>query len=284
MHKTQAIILCLLLLLSTAAFGRSDKKECIPTKDDLSESELAFGAGEKLDFEVHYKWGMINADVAKAYMKTEETTLNGKPVFHTIISGKVLKFYETFFKVRETLESWYDKDTFSPVRFVRISREGKYRLDNHSSFVWYEDRGIVTANMETSRKGQFSLQKELTNCTLDIPTMFSLLRNVDFSKLRKGGSYPLSFLLDDDVYTLHCVYKGVENKKVSGLGTVRCHKIGFEVVSGDVFTGDSDLYCWISDDDNRIPVYFSAPLKIGKVTGRLESYEGLKHPFESLQQ
>jgi hypothetical protein len=49
-----------------------------------------------------------------------------------------------------------------------------------------------------------------------------------------------------------------ETKNVSGLGRVKCLKFGFEVVAGDVFSGDSDCSA-DSDDDNRIPGYFSAP-------------------------
>ena len=275
--------LLIFLLICLPSFAGKDKKQCLPVKN-LNENSMAFGNGEYLTYKVHYKWGMINADVAKAYMKVDTTTVNGKKVFHATISGQTQKFYDNFFKVRETLDSWFTRDGFAPVRFRRISREGKYWLNNNSSFVWYDNKGVVTANMETSRKGQFSLQKELANCTLDIPTMFFLLRNIDLTGVEVGKRYPLSFIMDDDEYTLHCVYYGKETKDVSGLGEVRCLKLGFEVVAGDVFSGDSDLMCWITDDENRIPVLFSAPLKIGQFKGRLDEYEGLKHPFTSLVQ
>lgn len=281
MNRIRYATLILVLLSCLPSFAGNDKRTCLPVKD-LSENHRAFGDRENLSYKLHYKWGMINADVADAYMKVDTTTMNGKKVFHAMISGQTQKFYDNFFKVRETLDSWFTCDGFSPVRFKRISKEGSYWLNNNSSFVWYKDKGVVTANMETSRKGQFSLQKELTSCTLDIPTMFYLLRNIDLTGVEVGKRYPLSFIMDDDVYTLHCVYFGKETKNVSGLGRVKCLKFGFEVVAGDVFSGDSDLLCWISDDDNRIPVYFSAPLKIGQFKGRLESYEGLKHPFSSL--
>lgn len=269
------------IMLAMPSFANDDKRKCIPT-NNLNENTASFASGENIKYDVYYKWGLVNAAVAQAYMKVDTTILNGEKVWHTIISGRVLKFYETFFKVRETLEAWFTMDTFSPLRFHRESREGSYSLSNHSSFIWHENSGVVTANIETSRKGQFSLQKELTNCTLDIPTMFYLLRNVDVSKLAIGKSYPLSFIIDDDVYTLHCVYMGKEVKDVSGIGNVRCLKLGFEVVAGDVFSGDSDLLCWLTDDENRIPVLFKAPLKIGEVKGRLKTYEGLKHPFNAL--
>ena len=53
---------------------------------------------------------------------------------------------------------------------------------------------------------------------------------------------------------------------------------------GEAFDGESSLYAWITDDGNRIPIYFVAPLKIGQVRGRLYSADGLKHEFSSVVQ
>ena len=109
-----------------------------------------------------------------------------------------------------------------------------------------------------------------------------LLRNIDTEKLEEGKDYPMTFAVDDDVYTLHFRYLGKENKYIDGIGSIRCLKLSFEVVSGEVFSGESDLYGWFSDDENRIPVWFTAPLKIGKVQGRLRSYSELRNPFSSI--
>ena len=55
-----------------------------------------------------------------------------------------------------------------------------------------------------------------------------------------------------------------------------------KLLEGEVFKGDDDMRIWISDDDNRIPVYVEAPILVGLATGRLVGYEGLKHPFTAL--
>ena len=50
----------------------------------------------------------------------------------------------------------------------------------------------------------------------------------------------------------------------------------------EAFRRKEGMYMWFTDDDNRIPVLFKAPIKVGEVSGYLESYEGLKYPFNSL--
>ena len=70
--------------------------------------------------------------------------------------------------------------------------------------------------------------------------------------------------------------------KVKGLGTVRTIKFAAKLLEGEVFKGEEDMLIWISDDENRLPVYFEAPLRVGVAAGRMTGYSGLKHPFTSL--
>jgi len=246
------------------------------------DKDVCFKPGERLDFSIHYKWGLVNADVAQATLKLDAANLSGRQVYHASLTGKTQKIYESLFKVREDLDSWFTTDTFIPLKFTRESREGNYSLSNSTTFSWNASGGTATAKLNTSRKGEFTVVKQIDRKTLDIPTMFYHLRTLDLSNIKEGTSYPLSFIMDDDVYPLHFIYLGKSTRNIKGVGKVRCLKFGFEVVAGDVFSGDSDLYCWITDDENRIPVYFTAPLKIGAVQGRLVKYSGLSNSFDSI--
>lgn len=250
--------------------GSEDK--CIPVR--LDKNNLAFKGGEKLVFTIHYKWGMINADVAQATIQLDSTRLNGRDCYHGYLTGRTQKFYEQIFKVKEHLDSWFTCDDFQPMKFTRDAREGNYWCTNLFTY----SPGKINATVNNSRKGEFNVTLPRDNCTFDIPLMYYIMRNMDVSKLTVGGRYPMTFACDSHIRTIHFVYLGKENRKVSGLGTVRCLKFGFEVVKGEVFAGDNDLYAWFTDDDNRIPVYFVAPLKIGQVRGRLYSTDNLKHP------
>lgn len=268
------------ILTSVSAFAGGEGK-CIPVKR-LTEENLAFKGGEKLVFTLHYKWGIINADVAQATLRVDTTILNGKKVFHASLTGKTQKFYEKFFRVKEELDSWFTCDGLSPVKFTRFAREGKYTCTNLYAYDHTPGNQCIKASLNNSRKGDFSATLPLDKCTYDIPLMYYVLRNIDTAALQEGSDYPMTFAVDDDVYTLHFRYLGKENKTVEGIGEVRCLKFSFEVVSGEVFSGESDLFGWFSDDENRIPVWFSAPLKVGQVQGRLRSYSELKNPFSSI--
>ena len=92
----------------------------------------------------------------------------------------------------------------------------------------------------------------------------------------------MTYACDHKVRSIYFKYYGIEDKKVPGKGVMRCHKFGFEVPRGEAFDGNDSLFAWFSDDANRIPVYFVAPLRIGEVRGRLYDATGLRHPFTSV--
>ena len=185
------------LLTASFTLGAADDKKCLPV--NLEKNKLAFKGGEKLVFTIHYKWGIINADVAQATMKLDSTVLNGKSCYHGYLRGKTQKIYESVFKLKEDFDCWFSTDTFRPLKFSRDCVEGSYWCKN--LYVYKSDH--IDAQINNSRKGE-------------------------------------------------------------------------------TFDGENSLYAWFSDDANRVPVYFLAPLKIGQVRGRLYSYEGLKYPFTSL--
>lgn len=255
---------------------------CIPVKS-LAEKDLAYKGGERLEYTVRYKWRSINSDVAKAYVALDTATLNGIPVFHSSISGRTAKFYDIFFKVREDFQSWFTREDVIPVKFFRDSREGGYYSINRYSYIWDpEEDKHINAEIETSRRALRSEVLPLSGCTYDLPALFYMARNMNFNKVRPNMKYPMTFVIDDDIYNVYFIWLGRERKYIKGIGTVKTMKFAAKLIAGEVFDGKSDMSIWISEDDNRIPVYFEAPIKVGLVTGRLTNWENLKHPFNAI--
>ncbi len=254
---------------------------CIPVTS-LSEKDLAYRAGERLEYVLHYKWGAINSDVAKASVNLDSATLNGKPVFHCSVFGRTAKFYDMFFKVREDFQSWFTREGIVPMKFVRDSREGGYYSKNTYHYIWEPDGNHhINALLETSRKPEYSVELPLSGCTYDLPALFFMARNMDFNKVKPNVKYPMTFVIDDDIYNVYFIWLGREKKYVKGVGTVKTMKFAAKLIAGEVFGSDSDMFVWISEDKNRIPIFFEAPIKYGVVTGRLNGWSKLKHPFDA---
>ena len=58
-------------------------------------------------------------------------------------------------------------------------------------------------------------------------------------------------------------------------------KFAVKVVAGNVFDGREDMNIWITDDQNKFPVFFESPILVGRVQGRMSSVTGNKYPLTS---
>lgn len=254
---------------------------CVPVKT-VDEDELAFQAGERMDFVLHYRWGAINSDVGTATVTLDNVILDGQDAFLCTAKGRTSKFFDIFFKVREDFRSWFTRDGLRPLKFTRDTHEGNYEARNTYIYNWSAKEPFIKADVFSSSSGQRSLELPLTPCTFDLPSLFFYARNMDFDVVEPGRKYPMTFAIDDDVYNVYFILHGRETIKVKGIGTVKTIKFAAKLLEGEVFKGEEDMMIWVTDDENRLPVYFEAPLLVGFATGRLSGYDGLKHPFTSL--
>lgn len=277
---------CVCILLSYGLSGQTrswSEGGCVPVSDISDGDSLAYQAGEKFSFSIHYEWGAIDSDVGWANIVLDTLRVNGTKAFHCMVYGRTTRLYDLFFPVRENFQSWFTYDGLKPLRFTRDTHEGKYVAKN--TYVYRRD-GLsddhIMAEVYTSSDGDRSVELPLNACTFDLPALFYFARNMDFASVEPDRKYPMTFAIDDDVYNVYFILRGPETIKVRGVGTVKTIKFSVKLISGNVFTGEEDLSVWITDDGNRIPVLFEAPILVGVASGRITGWSGLKHPFSSL--
>ena len=271
MKKAAVLVLSLILWAATSLSAQN----CLP----LGKSR-AFNSGEKLTFSLMFKWGAVNTEVGQAELSIDSTSFNGKPAYHSALFVKSMPFFDVFFKMREHFQGWMSIDDVRPLKFIRDTHEGNYDATNLYYYDW--DKKIIHADVNFNRKGPQKLEIPLKECVFDIGSILYYARCMDTSKLKEGGKYPISFAIDDSVFDVMLTYRGKEVVKARKLGKVRCMRFTCSVVSGQMFSGDEEFVLWISDDGNRLPVGFMAPLRVGAVRGWLKEYENLKYPFSSL--
>ena len=275
-----------MILLCVTAFSlhaqeNSDSTACIPVRN-IAPDSLAYGPGEEVSFILHYKWGAINSYVGHATVRLDTVAFNGIKAFRCSLYGRTTRLYDFFFPVREEFKSWFACDGLRPLKFFRHSEEGDYEAINTYIYDWSTPDPHIVADLYSSKRGQRNMDIPLTPCTFDLPTLFYFARNMDFDVITPKKKYPMTFAIDDDVFNVYFILYGRETIKVQGLGHVKTIKFAAKLLEGEVFKGEADMLIWVSDDDNRLPVYFEAPLLVGTARGRMSSYSGLKYPFEAL--
>ena len=75
----------------------------------------------------------------------------------------------------------------------------------------------------------------------------------------------LAFVLDGKVYPSYVRYLGKEVIKTDLLGYVKCIKFRPRLISGSLFKEGEGMTVWVTDDENKMPVYVETQIVVGMV-------------------
>lgn len=53
------------------------------------------------------------------------------------------------------------------------------------------------------------------------------------------------------------------------------------MVKSRAFTGKENMFIWLTDDQNRLPIYMESPIKVGTIKARITEMSNLKYPLTS---
>ena len=242
-------------------------------------SKSAFVSGEELTYAMSYTLMFIWTDVGAVTFTATDDSYLGRNALHFKAVGKSYPFYDNFFKVRDVYEAWVHPKTLKPFYFNREVDEGGYTINNIYTFNW--ETNDLYAYIKRKNKPEKHDTLQVLPCSIDIVSVLYYCRSIDYSNAKINQKYPISLALDDALYTVIYRYQGKEEINVKGLGRFKCLKFGVGLVKGSVFTGKEELTLWVTDDDNKIPIYIESPIKVGTVRGRVIGMKNLKYPLSS---
>lgn len=233
-------------------------------------SQKAFKEGEWFKFRIHY--GLFNASYAT--LEVDEAKLNNKSVYHIKGRGQSTGLLGLFFKVDDDYQTYIDKRTGKPYKFIRKINEGGYTKDLEIDFD-HKDNKAHVFNRKNNSKKSYSVPENVH----DMLSSFYYIRNeIDSNDLRPGDEIRLNMFLDDENLDFKLMFLGREVIKTK-FGNIATLKFRPYVLAGRVFKEKESLTFWISDDKNKIPVKIEADLAVGSLDADLEAYKGLRHQF-----
>jgi len=240
---------------------------CIQT----NAQENAFDTGEWFKFRIHY--GMFTASYAT--LQVHDGLVNGRELYHIKGRGKSTGLLSLFFKVDDDYQTYFDKKTGNPQRFIRKINEGGHTKNVQIEFNQQKKTALVY-----DVKHQVKTSHEIKTGTQDMLSAFYYLRNnVDTKNLTVGEEYKINLFFDKENFEFKLKFLGRELVDTE-FGIVPCLKFRPYVQSGRVFKEKESLTVWISDDKNKIPIRLQADLAVGSIKADLDAYKGLKHPFK----
>ncbi len=239
--------------------------------------------GEVLNYRVSYKAKMFpNTEVGMVDVKTTRANLDGVARYKVEGIARTLPTYRWFYNLEDIYTVWVDTEKLRPVVFEGDVREGDYTFESRYDYNW------GTKEVYTRwRKGNRAPREKtmaLTNESMDAISLFFALRSAKAEDFKEGKTAQLQMVLQDTIRHINYRYIGKESKKIRNMGKYKTLKFecqlgtseGFSFTDGTVFT------IWISDDENKIPLYIESPVKVGSINAYISGYKGLKYPVTSL--
>lgn len=246
-------------------------------------SAQLYHPGEVLLYRVSYKAKMFpNTEVGAVEVTTTETTLDGKDYYLVKGVGRTLPTYRWFYNMEDVYQVWIDPETLRSEYFQSDIREGDYTFESRFDYQWEEE---TVKTRWRSRQNPFAeKQMPLTPESMDAISLFFNMRTARADDFDENEPGMLRMVLQDTIRDIRYRFLGREVKKIRNMGKFRTLKFDCQLGTseGYSFTDGTVFFIWISDDDNKIPLYIESPVRVGSINGYISGYKNLKYPLTSL--
>ncbi len=232
----------------------------------MTLSAAVFMDGEKLTFNV--KYGIVSA--AEATLEASPSVYQGTPVWHLSTNARTHKFFDNFFKVRDRVESWWNKETMLPFKFTKNLQEGKYR--QHRVHIYNHENSQTTYQKWSFRNNRFD--NEVMDMPADTQDILSAFYYVRHQKLVPGKSLYLNITADGrNMYTEVAVHRKETVNTI--FGKVECLVIEPKLAGEAVFKQTGRILIWLTNDRYKIPVKLESKVSFGSFTASLVSAQNV---------
>lgn len=233
--------------------------------------QQVFGVGEKLVYDI--KYGMVKAGTA--VMSIPDTQwVAGRPVYRVRTTAKSTPFITTFYRVRDTVQTFIDIEGIFPWYFEKHLHEGGYHADRTITYDQRNHRAIYFKGR--LKKGRYKTKVDTADIPPFVQGVLSSLYYVRTQPLKVGQALRVMAYGDGRLYPMTVKVLRKEKVKVRA-GKFRCIVVEPMLQSEGIFKQDGRLRVWLTDDERRLPVLMKSKVKIGSIDCRLRKYKLSSH-------
>lgn len=221
---------------------------------DRYVENLAFGVGERLEFEV--KYGFISAGTASMEV-VRLVEYQGRPCYQLVTEARSNSFFSSFYRVEDRVESIMDATGLFAWRFQKNLREGGYRSDRQ--YELDQRQHLVVYKGDTIEIAPFAQDA------------LSTLFYVRSQPLEIGRSFYVDNFIDGKKY--HLEVRVLERETITvEAGTFDCFVVEPITQSVGLFKHEGQLKVWLTADRLRMPVLMKSKVVVGSIAVELTGY------------
>lgn len=264
--------LCLLFFCLTTLAGQV-YAQCL-------QNNKIFHDGERVDFDLYFKWGLIMAKGGTASMTVNASEYEESSVWKSELLLNSSGMVDKVFRIRDTIVNYTTQQQSRLLFSTKRSDEGGYyQIDN----LTYSYKGEET-HVHAFRRNKNRIKADTVlvggNCVLDILGSLMYARSFDWNQMTQSEQYHLQVAMGKTVIPISYRYEG---QQIVEKDDVKYATRYFVVdIYDDAFTQSKEaLEIWIGDDKNHLPIKVRAKLKLGAMEAYYKDSSGLRHPLNS---
>jgi hypothetical protein len=218
--------------------------------------------GESMEFKVMF--GFVPA--GKARLAVLDTTLmGGQTVVRAVSSARSARAYDLIFKVRDSIETWFDADSVYSHQFRKQLHEGGYH-----------DEKLVKFDLENWKVHWWDdgLEKPVLYVSPRVHDVLCAGFKARMIPLIVGDTTVIATQDVNKSYQMLVITHARETIKTI-FGEVECLKVEPVFSSGGIFKKErgARLFVWVTADQYRIPVKVQSRVSFGSFVAELDKYE-----------
>lgn len=245
-------------------------------KDGLQTSAMKYG--ENIEYDLYFKWGLLMraGDAVFSYDR-EYTVADASSRYRMYF--KTAKFFDSFFKMRDTLTGYYNNDN-KLIYSVKRTDEGNYYAIDELRFNYGAEKTTIHSLRYTLTRVRIDTTLTTVGDVTDLLGVAYYLRGVNRKSLKQGDIISLTVAIGRDLVNVRFIY---QNQTIVEYGNAKYNTLYFKIdILDDAFESTkTSAEVWLGDDDNFLPIKVRSKLKIGYAEIYYKTSSGLAHPLTS---
>lgn len=276
LYRRLALVLVATLLVAGSSFaqGRATLQSEPPSTEpptaralDLPAQPLPFKVGETLTYEVSFSRLLFSGRIGQLRMWVSKPPNDSRGELLEFKAEAVSKGFFTWLfgiKVKDQFSSIVNSQDLGLNASVKVLEEGKLRLEQKTVVNRQEGRMVYTERDLANKKAQPKVKE-----TESPPWVQDTLSAIYLARARvvaEGEHLTIPISDGGKVYNIEVVPGKIEEVKIAA-GKFQALKVEAKVFEGRLLSRKGEMFVWLSQDEQRLPL--KARIKTGAGTATI---------------
>lgn len=204
--------------------------------------------------------------------------IGGEQAFHYVAQLKSARFYERIYKMDDTVESFVGVDDFLPVRYTLVQRETGQNVDDLQIFDQEEKKTFFWYKRD--RDGEIKKEEKEAFIPGYFQDTFSSIFFARGLPMVEGMKFEFPIVTRTKLWLLKMKIEAIDEIRVMG-EFVKAYRIEAETrLPSELSKKPGRMTIWVSADERKRLLKFSASVKFGSIEGILEEYSAGQSAYQ----